>query len=95
MSGSGVADLSPLRRLPIKALSIDNCKKISDFSPLLDLTQLERISCSGTPQALAVLRKHPTLKFINYQLPGDSVGADRRAEEFWTIFDARQKSESK
>ena len=94
MSGSGVTDLSPLRGLPIKALSIDNCKKISDFSPLLDLPQLERISCSGTPKALAVLRKHPTLKFINYQLPGDIVGADRRTEEFWTLFDARQKPES-
>ena len=87
MTGTGVVSMVPLRGFPIKALTIDNCRKISDFSPLLDLPQLERISCNGLPQALPILRQHPMLKLISYQLPGETASVDRPAVEFWKLLD--------
>jgi len=95
MTGTGVFNLDPLRGLPIKALSIDNCRKITDFFPLLDLPQLERISCSGLPQALPILRQHPTLKLITYQLPGELAAVDRPVAQFWKLFDEQAGGDRK
>jgi serine/threonine protein kinase len=91
MTGTNVTDLTPLRALPIRSLNIDNCKKIADFTPLLDLPQLDRFSCTGVPQALETMRKHPTLKVIIYQFPAEPSAIDRPVADFWKKYDAAKK----
>ncbi|MDR3406470.1 MAG: protein kinase [Chthoniobacter sp.] len=84
ISNSPVHDLSPLRGMPLTELNADGVNA-ADCAPLLDLPKLERLRIGGDPLKIAVLRTHPTLKYIS-QATG---GPLRPVAEFWADYDAQ------
>ena len=56
-------DLSPLRGTPIIEIRLDGTP-LEDFTPMMDMTKLERIRMSSPLTCLLPLRKHPSLKYI-------------------------------
>ncbi len=85
ISGSRVRDFAALRGLPLTELNADNLS-VQDLSPLLDLTLLEKVRVSASAQQAAILRKHPTLKFIAL----GQGGPLHPVAEFWADVDAQQ-----
>jgi len=85
LSRSRVRDFAPLRGMPLTELNAEGLPA-QDLSPLLDLPNLQKLRISGNPQQLAVLRKHPTLKFIAL----GSVTPLRPVVAFWAEYDADQ-----
>jgi len=86
INGNQIKDLSPLRGTPVTDLMISG-NPISDFSPLLDLKKLEKMTSSGDINKLAVLRNHPTLRFINHNNSGYRAAAD-----IWKEYDAQHSA---
>ncbi len=92
LNGVNFTSLEPLRDSNLVSLAFDNCRKVTDFTPLLDLPKLESVACSGLPEALPVLRRHPSLKFISYRLPKDSGDTPKRSvAQFWEEYDALKR----
>ena len=79
-----IRDFSPLRGMPLNELNVEG-NPASDFTPLLDLPKLEKLRVSGNPQQIAVLRTHPTLKY----LAANSSDPLQPVADFWTAFDAQ------
>jgi hypothetical protein len=71
--------------MPLVELTLDGTPA-QDFTPLLDLPKLEKLRVGGSDQQIAVLRKHPTLKFLVH---GQS-GQYRPVADFWADYDAQQ-----
>jgi Leucine-rich repeat (LRR) protein/tetratricopeptide (TPR) repeat protein len=88
-TGTNIVSLDPLRGMPLKELSLDGFKG-SDFSPLLDCPQLERLILPVPRRNIDVLKKHPGLKTLSWGFPG---GWDKLqpAEQFWKEYDAGKK----
>ncbi len=61
-------------------------QKIDDYSPLLKIPTLEKLTVTTDAQLLLPLRKHPALKEIR-------IGSEpaRPVAEFWAEYDARKK----
>jgi len=78
-----VSDLRPLAGLPIADLNLENCAAIKDLRPLFDLPALEKLKTSAKRSEIAVLRNHPTLKFIAI-----GNGPHRAIADYWAESDA-------
>jgi Leucine-rich repeat (LRR) protein len=63
LANNPVADLTPLRGLPIEYLDITDCKNVVDIAALADLP-LKELRCTYQP-AFKSLKDHKTLKQIN------------------------------
>jgi serine/threonine protein kinase len=91
LAGTPVTDLSPLQGAPLKELDLRNCKKLTNFSPVLTLPKLERLSCDVVPKELAALRESKTLQTIEADAyPGEGYQGPRPAASFWAEFDAKK-----
>ncbi len=52
------------------------CKKLTDYTPVLTLARLERLSCDVLPADLLPLRESPTLQSIDADAyPGEAPPA--------------------
>jgi serine/threonine protein kinase len=65
LSGNPITDLSSLRGLPLKALSLQTCSRLRDLTPLLDLPSLADLTLPSSHTPADLLRKLPNLKVIN------------------------------
>jgi serine/threonine protein kinase len=91
LSGSPVTDLSPLQGAPIKDLDLRNCKKLTNFSVVLSLPNLEKLSLDVMPAALVGLRQSKTLQTIEAEVvPGEGPQGARSAATFWADYDAKK-----
>jgi tetratricopeptide (TPR) repeat protein len=79
-----IRDFSPLRGMPLTDLNAEG-NPAADLTPLLDLPKLEKLRISGNPQQVAVLRTHPTLKYLATN-SGDPL---QSVADFWAAFDAQ------
>ena len=84
-------DLSPLIGLPIRVLELQEARSVEDWTPLLKLPALESIKCYKIPALLEVLRRHPTLRFIDCALVPNQPVYPLGVAEFWAAFDALPK----
>ncbi len=90
LAGTPVADLSPLKGAPLKELDIRNCKKLTNFAPILALSRLERLSCDVLPKELAALRQSAALQTIEADAyPGEGSQGARPAATFWAEYDRK------
>lgn len=48
LSGTDVADLSPLARLPLHGINLDRCRRVTDLAPLATLRSLRYINAHAT-----------------------------------------------
>jgi len=85
LSNAHVRDLSPLRGMALTELNAEG-NPAPDLSPLLDLPKLEKLRITGTPQQIAILRRHPALKCLA-QGSSDPL---QPVAEFWADYDAHQ-----
>ncbi len=91
-SGTNISDLSPLKGMPLKDLRLRGCKKITDFSAILTLAQLERLTCDAFPKQLLPLRQNKTLQIIDAETyAGEPADGPRPVAAFWAAYDARPK----
>jgi hypothetical protein len=82
-----------LRGLPIKELSVMACRNLRDYTPILDLPQLEKLELDSFPEQLLPLRERANLKFIRAAAyPGDPASNTLRPPaDFWQVYDAHRK----
>ena len=93
LAGTPVSDLSPLQGAPLKELNLRNCKKLTNFSPILTLAKLERLSCDVLPKELAGLRESKTLQTIEADVyPGEGYQGARPAAAFWADYDTKKSA---
>jgi len=91
IAGTAVTDLTPLQNAPLKELDLRNCKRLTNFAPVLTLPNLERLSCDVLPPPLAPLRESKTLQTIEADaFPGEGFQGPRPAAVFWAEFDAKR-----
>jgi len=90
ISGSDIADLNPLRGMPLRQLYMTNCARITDLSPLENMTTLERVILPPNATSFEFLRAFPKLTRLSFEF--DSVqGPDQSAAEFWKQYDEDPK----
>jgi hypothetical protein len=65
LAANPITDLSPLRGLPLKSLNLQNCSRLRDLTPLLDLPSLADLTLPTLHSPRDLLRKLPILKVIN------------------------------
>ena len=85
MGTTQVADLSPLKGMPIHLLHIDDCPRLTDLSPLLEVPALEQVFLPKTARNVELLRTLPSLKFISYEINRDTDQLKHTTEEFWSM----------
>ena len=88
VNSSPIRDLEPLRGLPLEGLNIDNCTALKDFTPLLELPQLKRLSTNAKAEYLEPLRKHPAKPAIKHGEVAGGNGPHLAFADFWPAFDA-------
>lgn len=90
-----ITDLRPLAGLPLIELDICfSCSANTDFSPLLELRQLEKLRLSPIEQiktSIEPLRRHPSLKYI----ASGNKTPYRPVADFWKEYDAQPKPAGK
>jgi hypothetical protein len=85
-----------MKGVPLKELRIRGCKKITDFSAILTLAQLERLSCDAFPKQLLPLRQSKTLQTIDADAyAGEVASGPRPAAAFWSAYEAHQAGATK
>jgi tetratricopeptide (TPR) repeat protein len=93
IGGSNVSNLSPLRGAPIKQFTMRDFRKVTDFSPILSLHKLETLRCAVLPPGLVPLREKKSLRTIEGEAyAGEGTKGIRPAAEFWSAYDAHQKT---
>jgi len=96
LGNTSVSDLSPLTGAPLKELNLSGCKKLTDYTPVLTLARLERLSCDVLPAELLPLRGSKTLQSIDADAyPGEAHTGPRPAAEFWQACDAHAAAQKK
>ena len=84
-----------MRGAPLKELDLRYCRQLTDYTPVLTLGRLERLSCDVLPESLLPLRESATLQSIDADAyPGEAHTGPRPAAEFWKAYDdwkAKQK----
>jgi hypothetical protein len=80
LTGNPITDLSPLRGLPLKALSLFGCLHARDLTPLTELTDLTELNVPLTVILPDIFRKRPKLQAIN----------GKTASAFWKQYDTQR-----
>ena len=87
-----VSDLSPLRGLPLTSLSLNHCNDLTDLSPLKELNSLTMLTLPPNAKQFEFLRTAPKLERLSFvEDPRNWHRPDLTAEEFWKVYDAKQK----
>jgi Leucine-rich repeat (LRR) protein len=91
---SRLRDLSPLRGMAIKTLTIPNIIG-GDITPLMDCLELEELFMTNPSvfPDFQKLRSHPRLRRISTRFVNGHP--DQTAEEFWKEYDTKQAAEKK
>jgi serine/threonine protein kinase len=92
LDGTSIRDLSPLKGMPLIGLQLENCRFLTDISPLLECKNLEYLCLPLGAKDVESLRALPKLKFICYTLKN---GWTVTAEDFWRAFDTRDAGKKK
>ncbi len=78
LGGSAIADLTPLKGMPLSDLVLSGTK-VTDLSPLLECPELEKLLIPETCEVLDPLLKMKNLKFISENWDWWAT----KAEDFW------------
>ncbi len=81
LSRTGVNDLRPLVKCPIRELNLEGCTDLIDLSPLAEMQTLEAVVIPRQCKDIDFLREHPTLRRLSYKKLTEPV------YEFWKEFD--------
>ncbi|HEY1791088.1 MAG TPA: leucine-rich repeat domain-containing protein, partial [Verrucomicrobiae bacterium] len=85
-----VTDLSPLRGLPLTYLKMNNCKSITDLSPLAGMTTLRTVVLPPNATNIELLHGMTNLTRIGFNFDQAADGPDKTAAEFWADYDRHQ-----
>jgi Leucine-rich repeat (LRR) protein len=92
LSGTKVKDLSALRGMPLTHLSLHNCPRVTDISPLAESRSLIELILPEQATDIEFLRSFPRLARIGFVEDKDNgYRPDKTAAEFWKEYDARKK----
>ena len=80
-----VSDLSPLKGMPLRVLHIDDCLRLTDVSPLLEIPTLEQILAPKTAHNIHLLKSLSRLRYISFEMNYDVNRPAHTSEEFWAM----------
>jgi serine/threonine protein kinase len=80
-----VTDLSPLKGMPLRVLHIDDCRRLTDVSPLLEVPTLEQVFLPKTARNVELLRGLPNLEFISFEFDSRRNQPLHSSAEFWSM----------
>jgi Leucine-rich repeat (LRR) protein len=85
--GTQVADLAPLKGMPLKFIDLRDCKQLKDAAPLAEMPTLVDVLLPTQVTGVDSLRKLPNLIHLSFNLgPGREPFACTAAE-FWKTWD--------
>jgi Leucine-rich repeat (LRR) protein len=82
-----VADLTPLRGMPLTSLALDGCDQIRDVSPLASIASLKILSLPSRATNIETLLVLTNLDRLGYDWNNLSGKPDQKAATFWKEFD--------
>jgi serine/threonine protein kinase/Leucine-rich repeat (LRR) protein len=85
MGTTKVTDLTPLAGMPLKLLHIDDCPRLFDVSPLVNVPTLEHLWLPKTARNVESLRALKQLKYISLQYDGTAQRPLHTAKQFWSM----------
>ena len=68
-----------------------NCARITDLSPLENMTTLERVILPPNAKSFEFLRAFPKLKRLSFEFDPVTKDPDQSAAEFWKQYDEDPK----
>jgi hypothetical protein len=77
--------------MPLRQLYMTNCARITDLSPLANMTTLERVILPPNAKSFEFLRACPKLTRLSFEFNLVTKGPDQSAAEFWKQYDEDPK----
>jgi hypothetical protein len=77
--------------MPLRQLYMTNCTRITDLSPLENMTTLERVILPPNAKSFEFLRAFPKLTRLSFEFDPVTKGADRSPAEFWKQYEEDPK----
>jgi hypothetical protein len=82
--------------MPLTDLRLHGCKQITDFMPLADCKNLQKLTLPPNAKDIEFLRAFAKLERIGFNdAPYNGTLPAQTAAEFWQEYDAKNKVENK